>query len=134
MSTHLWEPEHDYYGPEGCYWATSAQQGGFINRYSSWDEYVATDGMFGAIAGLNMLYRWDWHAWHLEYPNDYPNGSESHELELFWMMPRKGIMARDTIAVTPADEPAVRTWLEPHWRYVRDLWEPLSTTSTERAS
>ena len=87
-----------------------------------------------AIAGLNMLYRWDWHAWHLEYPNDHPNGSESHELELFWMMPRKGIMARDTITVTPADEPAVRAWLEPHWQYMRDLWEPLASTPTERAS
>lgn len=123
--THLWEVEHDYYGPEGCFWANHEQQGPYINRFESWADFEQEEGMHSALEGLNLLYRWDWHAWHLEYPDDYPDGKEGHELELFWMMPRKGIMARSVIQVVPADEDAVRTWLTKHAFYMQELWAPI---------
>lgn len=98
----------------------------YINRHASWADFV-DEGMHSAPLGLNFLYRWDWHAWHLEFPDDYPNGETRWELELFWMMPRKGIMARSVIAVTPDDEPDVRAWLGKHWDYMRGLWQPLAS-------
>ena len=122
---HLWEVEHDYYGPEGSFWATQAQQGPYNEAYETWADFEQGESMHGSLEGLNLLYRWDWHAWHIEYPDDYPEGTESHVLELFWMMPRKGIMARTSIKVTPADEPAVRAWLTKHALYMQKLWAPL---------
>jgi hypothetical protein len=130
VSGHLWEPEHDYYGPEAPYWGRPADYGDFIQRFDSWADFVSDGGMCSAALGLNLLYRWDWHAWHIEFPEDYPGGLEKHEVELFWMMPRKGIMARSDIAVTPADEQAVHDWLAPHWNYMRGLWAPLSDGGT----
>jgi len=88
--------------------------------------------MSDAAMGLNFLYRWDWHAWHLEYPEDYADGEEAFELELFWLMPRKGIMARSVIKVTAADEEAVRAWLQKHADYMRDLWAPLSLAPAQK--
>jgi hypothetical protein len=110
---HLWEVDHDFYGPDG----------GYQNQYDSWQEFIDGDGH--QIEGLNLLYRWDWQAWHLQFPEDYPDGQESHELQLFWIMPRKSAMGNDTIKVTPADEPAVRAWLQKHADYMRKLWAPL---------
>lgn len=124
MSAHLWEPEHDYYGPDAPYWGRPDAYSPYINWHDSWAEF-AEDGMYDAPSGMNLLYRWDWHAWHLEFPEDHPD-KEVWELELFWMMPRKGIMARSIVKVAPEDEPAVRAWLLPHWEYMRALWAPLS--------
>lgn len=125
-SAHLWEPDHDYYGPEAPYWGRPDDYRDYINEYASWEAFVAEGGMHCAPEGLNVLYRWDWHdhredraKWgDDEYPRDF-------ELELFWMMPRKGIMARSVIAVTTEDEASVRAWLAPHWEYMRGLWEPM---------
>ena len=66
---HLWEPEHDFYGPEASYWGAPAQQGDYIQRFESWADFAA-EYMSQAEQGLNLLYRWDWHAWHLEWPGD----------------------------------------------------------------
>lgn len=112
-SQHLWEVEHDFYGPDG----------GYANTYDSWQEFIEADGH--QIQGLNLLYRWDWHAWHKECPADYPDGAESHELALFWMMPRKSAMGNDTIKVQPEDEPSVRAWLQRHADYMNQIWQPL---------
>lgn len=122
--THLWEVDHDYYGPEGSYWA-GIEQRPYIQRFSSWAEFAQPGSMWDAIEGLNMLYRWDWERYD---PADFlPFGDEvpGDQLKLFWMMPRKGIMATSTIEVTEADEPAVIAWLEPHARYMREMWAPL---------
>lgn len=126
MAEHLWEVEHDYYGPEGSYWANGDKQRAYINEFASWADFVEGESMYSALKGLNLLYRWDWHDWredHAKYGNE--EGSPDFQLELFWMMPRKGIMARSTIAVTPDDEDAVRAWLEPHAIYMAKLWSPM---------
>lgn len=124
--TPLWQTEHDYYGPEAPYWGRPDQYRDYIQTFESWGEFVTGESMYTATKGLNLLYRWDWNA---PDPSLYMPGETvptEHELELFWMLPRKGIMARACITVTPEDEPAVRAWLLPHWEYMRSLWEPLS--------
>lgn len=127
---HLWENNHDYYGPESCYWGPTHSQAPYNNKFDSWADFAVPGSMWDAIEGMNFLYRWDWHAWHLQFPEDHPDG-EDHELELFWMMPRKGIMARSSVKVTRDDEEAVRAWLLPHWAYMRGLWSPLGEERAE---
>ncbi|OBK22537.1 hypothetical protein A5635_21720 [Mycobacterium asiaticum] len=70
------------------------------------------------------MFRWDWHAWHLEYPEDYPD-SEKHELQLFFMLQRKAFNKSVSIAVTPADEPDVRAWLQERAKTMAAIWQPL---------
>jgi len=124
--THLWEVEHDYYGPEGSYWANGIDQAPYINRFDSWFDYTDDGSMFDSMEGLNFLYRWDWMDYredHAKYGNE--DGEPDFVLQLFWMMPRKGIMAHDSIVVTEEDEPAVREFLTKHWEYMKALWAPL---------
>lgn len=123
---HLWEVDHDYYGPSGSYWASPMDESGYNNKYDSWAEYVAAEGMYSALTGLNFLYRWDWEDYRKERA-EYGDEDYEHDfvLELFWLMPRKGILAKDTIVVTPEDEPVVREWLNGHWVYMREMWYPL---------
>jgi len=128
--THLWEPEHDYYGPEAPFFGQPDDYRPYIQRFNSWAEFADGESMYGAPEGMNFLYRWDWHAWHIEFPEDYPDGETRWEFEAFWMMPRKGIMARSVVTVTPEDEPAVRAWLAPHWAYMRALWAPLTEATS----
>ena len=127
--THLWEIEHPYYGPEGSYWANWAQQGPYIQSYESWQDFIDEGGMSDADLDMNWCYRWDWQR---PDPDDYKYEREKTPdfempgdyLELFWMMPRKGIMATSTIKVTEADEPAVREWLQVRAEYMRRMWAP----------
>lgn len=126
---HLWEVDHDYYGPESPFFGDPAKTREYNNTHASWAEFI-DEGMHDAPEGMNLLYRWDWHDWAADHDDRFgPMVTEtghSQELHLFWMMPRKGIMARSVIAVTPDDEPAVRAWLGPHWAYMRALWAPLA--------
>jgi hypothetical protein len=124
MTQHLWEVDHPYYGPEGSFWANWAQQGPYIQKYESWQEFVDEGGMADADLDMNWCYRWDWKKWPTEDYEEDVNEAEKEQLLLFWMMPRKGIMATSTINVTEADEPAVREWLQVRADYMRSMWEP----------
>lgn len=130
--THLWERDHDYYGPDGMYHATGIQNQDYAHEFESWKDFLEEmggdlgEGGSMGVGGMNLLYRWDWHdhrkdraEWgDEEYPNDFT-------LALFWLLPRKGILMRAEVIVTPEDEEAVKAWLQPHWDYLRTLWEPL---------
>jgi hypothetical protein len=124
MTQHLWEVDHPYYGPEGSFWANWSQQGPYIQKYESWQEFVEEGGMADADLDMNWCYRWDWKKWPTEDYEEDVNEAEKEQLLLFWMMPRKGIMATSTINVTEADEPAVREWLQVRADYMRTMWEP----------
>jgi hypothetical protein len=124
MTQHLWEVDHPYYGPEGSFWANWSQQGPYIQKYESWQEFVDEGGMADADLDMNWCYRWDWKKWPTEDYEEDVNEAEKEQLLLFWMMPRKGIMATSTINVTEADEPAVREWLQVRADYMRSMWEP----------
>jgi hypothetical protein len=122
----LWEIDHDFYGPEAPYFGSPSSWMPYIHHHDSWQEFL-DEGMAEAPPGLNLLYRWDLHAWHLEDWAETPDVPD-FQLELFWMMPRKGIMARSVIKVTPEDEPKIIEWLRPHAKYMQEMWAPLLET------
>jgi len=146
MSKHLWEVEHDYYGPDGSYYANSYQNAEWNREYNSWSEFADPDGDslhgigtdHGYSMGMNFLYRWDWlrpdpkdYKWELEDNPAFEIPGDT--LELFWMFPRKGAMAHTSIKVTEADEPAVIEWLQRFADYMRDMWAPFDMSAPEPA-
>lgn len=131
---HLWEKDHDYYGPDGMYHATGNENEAYAHEFDDWAEFMdemgasfTPDGSMG-VGGMNLLYRWDWHDHRADREKygaeDYPN---DFTLSLFWVQPRKGILMHATVAVVTEDEEAVKAWLQPHWEYMRQLWGPISS-------
>ncbi|MDF2915975.1 MAG: hypothetical protein K0S70_192 [Microbacterium sp.] len=119
--THLWESDHPYYCAEGNFYAT-----GHHATFDSWEEFTE-DGnlLYDGDPDLNLLFRWDWNAWHLEHPEDYPNGAESHVLSLFYVMQRKAFTSSVEVLVTPDDEEQVRVWLAERARTTLSIWHPI---------
>ncbi|WP_035781944.1 hypothetical protein, partial [Arthrobacter sp. H14] len=109
MSGHLWEHENPYMCEPGNFF-----ERGLNSRYGSWAEFAVPVGfehpngklvmhgtaLYDGDPDLNLLFRWDWKARHLEYPEDYPDGEEEHLLQLFFMMQRKGYNQSVEISVT----------------------------------
>jgi hypothetical protein len=126
VSKHLWEYDHPYYCTEGNYLHSSYQKP-HIESHSelaSWQEFKES-GWFDNDRDLNLLFRWDWKAWHLEEPEDYPDGKEHHQLLLFFVLQRKAFNRSMHVNVTPADEAEVRAWLTDCAKTMRALWEPI---------
>lgn len=129
---HLWEVDHDYYGPDSMYFAPGGTND-FHHKYSSWEEFKEEWNVYEP-GGMNLVYRWDWHDWkNSEYwvdpetnPSEEVDYEWEDELELFYLLPRKGILVKNSVHVTKDDEAAVREWLTPHWEYMRDLWSPVN--------
>jgi hypothetical protein len=118
---HLWEYGHPYYCNEGNYLARPLEHPDCWQEYDSWREFL--DEWGDSDPDLNLVFRWDWHARHLEYPEDYPE--ETHVLKLFLMLQRKAFNKSVEVAVTAADEPAVRDWLQGRAKTMAAIWEPL---------
>lgn len=118
MSNHLWEAEHPYYWTEGAFFAS-----GYHSNHASWAHFIADMG--GADDDLNLVCRWDWT---LETDDDdkpvEPIGMGT--LKVRYVLQRKGICMSHDVTVTPADEPAVREWLQKKWEHMQRLWAPLS--------
>ncbi|ALY10580.1 hypothetical protein FDH86_gp045 [Arthrobacter phage Tank] len=132
----LFESDHPYYGPEGSYWASPAKEADYHHRFESWKDFAEGESFYNADIDMNWCYRWDWQT---PNPDDYkyeleenPNFTLPGEvLELFWMMPRKGIMATTQIKVTREDEPAVRAWLQKFADYMVTMWAPFDLSPKE---
>lgn len=127
---HLWEYDHPYYCSAGNYLYSPMHHRDMSvhDQVDSWESFKNDYGFHDADRDLNLLFRWDWKAWHLEFPEDYPDEegrTEKHELMLFFMLQRKALCRSIHIAVTPEDEPEIRAWLEECAKTVRALWEPL---------
>lgn len=111
----LHETKHPYYCESGHYFGTGSS--GSPNRHyrnfsaflSDWD---------GADKDYNLLFRWDW--------NTSEEQPARHILSLFYFIQRKGYHIAVTTDVTPEDEPAVRAFLEPHWKQMRKLWNGIA--------
>ncbi|MGT2461129.1 hypothetical protein [Sinomonas atrocyanea] len=135
---HLWEHDHPYYCEPGSFF-----KAGQHHRFASWADFATPfsftldqDGRITGSAGTalysgdldqNLLFRWDWKAWHLDPdrdPDAYADGEERHVLMLFFMLQRKGANCSAEVAVTAEDEPAVRAWLAGRVQTVRDMWAP----------
>lgn len=120
---HLWEYYHPYYCSEGNYLARPLEHPDCWEEHDSWQSFFEAWG--DSDPDLNLVFRWDWHAWHLEFPEDYPSGGEKHELQIFFMLQRKAFNKSVSIAVTPADEADVRAWLRGRAKTVAAIWQPL---------
>jgi len=110
---HLWEIDHPYYANEGNFY-----KDGLHNLFDSWGEFAET-AFFDGDRDLNLVYRWDWrkpgsHDW---------DGEEC--LLLFFILQRKAICSSAEIAVTEADEPRVREFLESCAQTLASIWEPI---------
>lgn len=125
---HLWEHDHPYYCTEGNFFHSPMRSPDYVTRSQmSWQDFKDTT-FYSGDRDLNLLFRWDWKAWHLHFPADYPDEegrTERHELQLFFMLQRKALGCSVSVAVTEADEPEVREWLEGCAKTIRALWEPL---------
>lgn len=136
MSKHLWETDHPYYCNEGNYF-----KAGMHDRFASWDAFAQPFSFGKGLEGvgnmlydfdddLNFLYRWDWNR---VDPDDYTYEREEDPdfempgdtLLLYFMGQSKARCFSAEVAVTEADEPAVREWLTKKAEYMRTVWEPL---------
>lgn len=120
---HLWEYDHPYYCNEGNYLASPVRDAELDcwGKCDSWADFV--DEWGNSDPDLNLVFRWDWHAHHLEWPEDYPDG-EHHVLSLFFMLQRKAFNKSVQVSVTAEDEPAVREWLQERARSMIAIWSP----------
>lgn len=124
--THLWEVDHDYYGPDSNYFASVVNQRDYSHKHDSWASFVEDGGALYDFdyTSMNFLYRWDWQKWYLDKYWSEEEGTRE-ELQLFFILPRKGILLDVSIQVTEDDEPEIRKWLEERAEYMRSMWEPL---------
>lgn len=125
---HLWEYDHPYYCNEGNYLHSPYKQPD-VESHSVFDSWQAFKdaGWPETDPDLNLLFRWDWKAWHLEFPEDYPdeNGfTERHVLQLYFILQRKAFNRSIHVNVTEADEAEVRTWLASRADTMRTTWAP----------
>lgn len=135
---HLWEIDHPYYCTEGNYF-----QSGMHSVFESWAEFAEPSsqtptGDLGNLLydfddDLNLLWRWDWkradpadYEYEIEADPDYEIPGDT--LQLFFVLQRKGYNISAEVAVTEADEPAVREWLEAKANHMRRIWAPLLDT------
>lgn len=117
----LWEVTHAYYCNLGNYFNNDC---GF--KYKSFQDFAAEWG--DADFDYNLLFRWDWNEENEETGESNFNGDVNYrngELQLFWMLQRKGKYQYCTVEVCRADEPAVIEFLQPRLEHLKSLWEPL---------
>lgn len=126
---HLWECDHPYHCSEGSYFFSPMRHINCVvhEEFSSWAEFKS-GGWFNSDRDLNLLFRWDWQAWHLEFPDDYPDEdgrTEHHVLQLYFMLQRKARNQSVHVIVTPEDEPEIRAWLTECAKTVSAIWAPI---------
>lgn len=105
---HLWEYDHPYYCNEGNYLASPVRDAELNcwQEYESWQDFH--DDWGDTDPDLNLVFRWDWKAWHLEWPEDYPDEegrTERHQLLLYFMLQRKAFSGH-----APWRQSGVRSW------------------------
>lgn len=109
--TSLRDSDHPYYCSDANYYTTPDKT---IMRYDSWDEFH--DDWKNFDVDMNLIFRWDWNVWE--------DGVE--ELSIYRMLQRKGAFVTQIVRVTPDDEDAVRSYLQPHLDRLVENWEPMT--------
>jgi hypothetical protein len=127
---HLWEYDHPYYCAAGNFHVRRDVDNAQHVLHDSWSDFMDTWGT--SDHDLNLVFRWDWSR---ADPSDYEPGEDvpGDTLELFVVLQRKADLWSHTIAVTEADEPAVREWLAGRAKTITAIWEPIALT-TEAAA
>lgn len=133
-TTHLWDHDHPYYCSEGNFF-----KNGLEHRFKSWAEFATPSSqtamedignlLYDFDNDLNLLWRWDWkradpedYTWEREHDPAFEMPSDG--LFLYFMLQRKAYNMSAEVAVTEADEPAVREWLEAKAAHMVALWSP----------
>ena len=111
---HLWEVEHSYYCNQGNYTFNNAG-----SYYDSFDEFLESWGEMDL--DYNLLFRWDWK----DSQNPGYELSKGDELQLSWMLQRKGHYVFSVVKVKKEDELKVIEFLKPRLEYMKQLWEPM---------
>ena len=125
--TYLWGVEHPYYWNEGSF-----HERGMHVRHDSWADFIQEMG--DADEDLNLVCRWDWKQ---DEPDEDEDGAATPvpagtgTLKVFYVVQRKAYTFSHEVAVTAADEPAVRAWLEQKWRHLQRLWAPLAPVAAD---
>lgn len=131
MSKHLWEVEHAYYGAASMYYVSPRDLAPYLEDYESWEQFVEGETYYDADLDMNLLYRWDWREAELDWIDEEEDPYTGDTLYLYYILPRRGILAVVTIKVERSDEDKVREWLQVRAQYMADLWAPLVLTSGE---
>jgi hypothetical protein len=117
---HLWEVKHPYHCADQCYFTADS----ICDQYASWPEFLAAEG--DNDLDMNLVFRWDWN---LGEDHDLPVHPDPYhrdgELQIFFMLQRKGYHRVAEIKVCKADEESVRTWLKSRWEHLKKVWEPI---------
>lgn len=145
--THLWEVKHDYYSNKGNYFASPADE--IFETFDTFTEYL--EGFDPDFLNYNVIYRWDWKTpWELLEETDGDCGEDFYirdgddlkinpkyhiwnpdqttresRLELYLILPRKGIYTWKEIKVARSEEQQIKEHLQLHFNYLKSLWLPL---------
>lgn len=120
----LHEIGHPYHCSRGNYYARGDQQP--TSHYKSWADFMSEEG--DSDMDYNLVFRWDWtirdgKGEDVE-PNPDPNYRDG-ELQVCFMVQRKGLYRWVTIEVCGADDEAVRSWLQGRLDHLMRCWAPI---------
>lgn len=89
-----------------------------VKEYDNFEDFCFDWG--GCDYDYNLLFRYD------ISPKD-GNETGQYTMELFFMLQRKGLFVPVRIrTVTESDEDIIINFLEPRWKYMKQLWEPIN--------
>lgn len=120
---HLWEVDHDY----------SSETTYDEMKFESWEDFLSAMGK--AEKCWNFLYRWDWYERDEETDNVIYKGDDNERtgfVKLCYQAQRKGFSMCARVKVARNDEPKVRAYLQEHWKYMEDMWTPISNGTSLR--
>ena len=117
---HLWEIDHPYYAAEGP-----------IEQYMSWSKFLEEcDDMDD---DYNLLYRWD-------IPQNKTGPIQcadpyyrAYTIVMTYIMQRKSQFFVCEVQFCQKDEPAIITFLQQKWAYLKQNWEGISDLKESEA-
>lgn len=120
---HLWEVEHDYYGE------TTYNE----MNFETWEDFM--ENMGKAEKCWNFLFRWDWYERDKDTDDIVYRGDDNERtghVKFCYQAQRKGFSMSAVVKVARNEEPKVRAYLQEHWKYMEDMWAPISNGTSER--
>lgn len=116
----LWEANHSYYCSESNFFDRD-----YTTEYNSWEEFIEAED--DSDDDLNLVFRWDWKISNKEGEDYYePDEPTTHQLQLCYMLQRKGIYRAVIVDVEEDDEEKIRKWLAPKYQKMLEIWQPFN--------
>lgn len=82
-------------------------------HHKSWKAFLAR---WDGPEWYNQVLRWNMSHW--------LNGR--NKIEILFFQPRQGLIFYITVSVKKEDEAAILEYLQEQWRYMQNLWKPVS--------